>query len=192
MKTITKTLFTFAALWGAQAQAIPADHFSCTTEVVIYEGAVRAKNTQDFFMARLPQAYRPSPEVLMTKAETTMETEADNGSIQIYAHPSISYAHAVKLDDSSNVIDAAQESCLNFGYSFCLDDYACSSTMEACLQGPSDPFDERWGWEKTDFSESGLPVLDTEFLLSRREVISAGGEKLGEVSIECEHKGSYE
>lgn len=191
-----KKIFTIGLLgtfWTASVQALPVEHFSCTTDIEIHGTREKSTNKQSFFTARLPQSWSPAPDVRITSGVSESETVFQNDDFSITASFGLGYSHATKVDPASNVLEARQHSCLTFGASYCdQGDHSCSSTSETCFQ-PADPFDPLFGWEVVDLSEDGTPSFEGGFLQPRTVPVSNHeGIEIGTVTLDCQFKGSYQ
>lgn len=193
-----KIIMTAIALifYAGASQALVSDSFSCTLKITDLESQTSTQQQQNFFVARLPLSFSPSPDVRITTGETQSRLRLETKKADLIANVNFYYKHAVKNDASGSPVEARQFSCIGIGGGYCPKRASgngpipCYDSEVACMEFP-DPFDPAQGWTPTSLI-SGVPAFDDRVLSATRASITDDtGRTVGTINFDCKYRGSF-
>lgn len=194
------------------AHAIVVDKFNCELQVIDSVTGNSARNSQNFYAARLPQASgldgpspvppddgnnpypspipptNPDPNVKITKANFKTSVSLATSEATLGANVDMVYQHATR----PKLKTARQGICLNFTTDYCSkkgDTANCSASATMCAYVP-DPFDPIYGWDSTPII-GGIPRFNDRILNPQsRGIYDMDGNQVGHATLRCQFEGT--
>lgn len=191
----TKLVIGFLLTAAIQSHAIVADKIACKIELNDFKSGQTAIQEHEFFVSREPLSSSPAPDIRITSGFSEPSVSIQGKGYRLTAKVNLSTSHAMKLDNSGNIIQAKQESCNTLVANYCIiekdNTSSCPVSSVACPW--AEPFSDgdHVVWSPVSISNN-VPAFDSLSLGSKyKEDFIVDGKKVGTAKAQCHYRGTF-
>ncbi len=176
--------------------AVVADKFTCSIELKDFATKLSTKQDKDFFIARLPLAASPSPDVRMTAGKAFDNLTFNVGKGEYNATVNFFYKHALRMDEHGVPVEARQLTCVAPYGTYCDKSegegpFLCNSAALMCMDSDK-PFDPEKGWSPTPLSGDTPAFNDKAIAATSQNIKDENGHTVGQLNVDCRFKGTFQ
>ncbi|WP_413292460.1 hypothetical protein ACLSU7_13720 [Bdellovibrio sp. HCB185ZH] len=183
-------------LGASTSHAVVADHFTCTATISNKTAEVKAVQSQDFSVVRLPSSDGTTKPYNETTGRTSFKMDLQTSVGRATANLNLYYKHASRPISGSTGLEARQFTCMGVAVGYCAKPQpgqttSCMDDVGVACMERFNPFDPVDGWSKTRVDGTTPVFTDTEISPASAEISDEQtGEKL-DITVNCKFLGTY-